>query len=156
ADVREKLQDEVNRIELTVKANQYRPETDKQIEYVNFVCDLPWEKVGQDILDLNHSKQILDKNHHGLQTLKDRVLEYLSVLILNKQKGTQAKEPVLLFVGLAGSGKTTLVYSIAESLNRPLLRIPFGGLASALQLRGESRVKPEAEPGLIMRSLKRA
>ncbi len=154
-DVKEKLQDEVTRAEIAIKSTEYRPETDKQIEYIKFVCELPWDKLSQDTLDLNHAKEVLNKNHYGLETIKERIYEYLSVLILNKRKGVQAKQPVLFFVGLAGSGKTTLAYSIAETLGRPLARIPFGGLASALQLRGESRVKPEAEPGLIMRSLKR-
>lgn len=156
ADVKEKLTDNVNRVESILKSGNYNPETDKEIEYINFVCDLPWNKVGMDILDLARAKQVLDKNHAGLETIKERVLEYLSVMILNKQKGLVPKQPVLFFVGLAGSGKTTLAYSIAEALGRPLIRIPFGGLGSALQLRGESRIKPEAEPGLVMRSMKRA
>jgi ATP-dependent Lon protease len=154
-DVKEKLTDEINRLELSLKSGLYKPETDKQIEYINFVSDLPWDKTGQDILDLARAKQILDKNHHGLEPLKERLLEYLSILILDKQKGVTSHQPILFFVGLAGSGKTTLAYSIAEALGRPIARIPFGGLGSALQLRGESRVKPEAEPGLIMKSLKR-
>ncbi len=154
-DVKNKLGDEINRIEQVLKSGQYRPETDKQIEYLNFVCDLPWSKSGEDILDLSRAKEILNKNHHGLDPLKDRILEYLSVLIINKQKNISSHQPILFFVGLAGSGKTTLAYSIAEALGRPIARIPFGGLGSALQLRGESRVKPEAEPGLIMRALKK-
>lgn len=155
-DVREKLSDEVNRLELIFKSGQIRPEIEKQLEYINFVCGLPWGKIGEDILDLSRAKQVLDKNHYGLEPLKDRVLEYLSVLILNKQKNIMSHQPILFFVGLAGSGKTTIAYSIAEALGRPIARIPFGGLGSALQLRGESRVKPEAEPGLIMRALKKA
>lgn len=155
ADVKEKLTDEINRVELVLKSGQYKPETDKQIEYIKFVCELPWEKTVQDILDLNRARQILDKNHHGLEPLKERILEYLSILILDKGQKIQSKEPILFFVGLAGSGKTTLAFSIAESLGRPIARIPFGGLGSALQLRGESRVKPEAEPGLIMKAIKK-
>ncbi len=156
ADVGEKLADELMRAELAFKTKDFNPELDRQINYINFVCELPWDKEGQDILDLGRSKQILDKNHHGLEPIKDRILEYLSVLILNKSKGLIPKQPILAFVGLVGSGKTSLAFSIAESLGRPLIRIPFGGLGSALQLRGESRVKSEAESGLIMRALKRA
>ncbi len=156
ADVLEKLQTELTRIELLIKSNQFSVEVDRQINYVNFVCDLPWNKVGQDILDLNRAKQVLDKNHHGLEPIKNRILEYLSIMILNKRQNQIAKQPILAFVGLVGSGKTTLAYSIAEALGRPLMRIPFGGLGSALQLRGESRIKAEAEPGLVMRSLMQA
>lgn len=154
-DVAEKLQDDLSRIELVFKTGEFTPELDRQVTYINLVTDLPWNKSGQDILDLNRAKQILDKNHYGLELIKARILEYLSIMILNAMQGKVAKQPILAFVGLVGSGKTSLAFSIAESLGRPIIRIPFGGLGSALQLRGESRVKSEAEPGLIMRALKR-
>ena len=156
ADVLDKLQQEVSRIELLIKSNQFSVEVDRQIAYVNFVCELPWNKAGQDILDLNHAKQVLDKNHHGLESIKGRILEYLSIMILNKRQNKVARQPILAFVGLVGSGKTTIAYSIAEALGRPIIRIPFGGLGSALQLRGESRLKAEAEAGLILKAVKRA
>lgn len=155
-DVLEKLQDEMTRLELVFKTGQFTTEFDRQINYLNFVTDLPWNKAGQDILDLNRAKQVLDKNHFGLEVIKERILEYLSVMILNHMKGQVAKQPILAFVGLVGSGKTSIAFSIAEALGRPIIRIPFGGLGSALQLRGESRVKTEAEPGLITKALKRA
>lgn len=156
ADVGEKIQDELARIELVFKTKDFNPELDRQINYINFVCELPWNKASQDNLDLKHAAEILEKNHYGLAPLKARILEYLSILILNKQKGLQPKQPVLAFVGLAGSGKTTIAFSIAEALGRPIIRIPFGGLGSALQLRGESRVKSEAEPGMIAKAMKKA
>ncbi len=155
-DVHEKISDELTRVELVFRTQKFNPELDAQIKYIEFVCELPWNKVGQDILDLGHASEILKKNHYGLEPIKERILEYLSILILNKQKGQQPKQPVLAFVGLAGSGKTTIAISIAEALGRPLIRIPFGGLGSALQLRGESRVKSEAEPGMIARALRKA
>ncbi len=155
-DVAEKIRDEMIRVEFAFKNKDFNPNLDSQINYINYICDLPWNKVGTDILDLNRAKQILEKNHHGLEPIKARILEYLSILILNKSKGQTPKQPVLFFVGLAGSGKTTIAYSIAESLGRPIIRIPFGGLGSALQLRGESRVKSEAEPGMISKAMKRS
>lgn len=155
-DVADKIADEMTRLELVFKTGEFTTEFDRQINYLNFIAELPWNKVGQDILDLNRAKQILDKNHFGLETIKGRILEFLSVMILNHMKGTVAKQPILAFVGLVGSGKTSIAFSIAEALGRPIIRIPFGGLGSALQLRGESRVKTEAEPGLVMKALKRA
>lgn len=155
-DVLEKLQEELKKVEMYIHSNQVGPLTQSQINYINFVSELPWNKTGQDILDLARAKQVLDKNHYGMEPIKDRILEFISVLILNHQKNQVPKEPVLAFVGLVGSGKTSIAYSIAESLGRPIIRIPFGGLGSALQLRGESRIKPEAEPGLVMRALKKA
>lgn len=156
ADVSSTLNLELSRVELLIKTNGFTPEVGRQVGYIDLVRSLPWESLGTDILDINHAKEVLNKNHFGLESVKDRILEYLSVLILNSKKGQVAHTPILAFVGLAGSGKTTLAYSIAESLGRPLIRIPFGGLGSAAQLRGESRIKIDSEPGLVIKALKRA
>lgn len=128
------------------------------IAYINFVISLPFNKYSEDVLDINRAKQILDKNHYGLQVVKDRILEYLSVLILHKQKGqtNSFHAPILAFIGLVGTGKTSLAYSIAESLGRPLVRIPFGGLGDPATLRGQSRQRTEAEPGQIIKAIKLA
>ncbi|MFA6005761.1 MAG: AAA family ATPase [Patescibacteria group bacterium] len=147
--------------------------------YVEWMVNLPWSKKSEDILDIKKAKQIFDKNHYGLENIKKRILEFLSVIILQKKQNlanmvssSQGAEqftqitklaqysghlhsPILCFVGLVGTGKTTMAVSIAEALNRQLVRIPFGGLASALDLRGLSRIHPEAEPGVIMKSLRR-
>lgn len=155
-DVVDKLQNELNRIDLLVKTNNLSLETDRLISYVEFVSALPWTKESQDILDLPRAKAILDKNHFGLETVKDKILEYLSVLILNQRQHIKTHSTTLGFVGLVGSGKTSLAYSIAESLGRPIVRIPFGGIGSAIALRGESRIKPESEPSLIIKAIKKA
>ncbi len=133
-------------------------EIERLNNYINFIVSLPFEKHSQDILDIHRASQILDKNHYGLKTVKDRVLEYLSVLVLNKQKNPTAlfHAPILAFIGLVGTGKTTIAYSIAEALGRPIIRIPFGGLGDAAQLRGQSRIRPDAEPGQIMKAIKSA
>jgi ATP-dependent Lon protease len=155
-DVLERLNQEVSRVELAVKSQNFTPEVDREITYINFCLSLPWSNTSQDILDLKRSRQILDKNHFGLEAVKERILEYLSILILNHQKGTQSHSPILAFLGLVGSGKTSLSYAIAESLGRSIIRIPFGGLGSAAQLRGQSRTQADAEPGLIVKALQRA
>jgi ATP-dependent Lon protease len=130
------------------------------ISYIDFVISLPFGKYSQDVLDINRAKQILDKNHFGLQSVKDRILEYLSVLILHKQRFASAgvvstfHAPILAFIGLVGTGKTSIAYSIAESLGRPLIRIPFGGLGDSASLRGQSRQRAEAEPGQIIKAIK--
>lgn len=155
-EVAAKLQNEVTRIELLLKSQSYSLEADRLINYVKFVCGLPYATPSQDILDIKRAQEILDKNHFGLDSVKEKILEYLSVVILNRRRGQKTHLSSLAFVGLVGSGKTSLAYSIAESLGRPIVRIPFGGLASASQLRGESRLKLEAEPGLILKALKSA
>jgi ATP-dependent Lon protease len=133
-------------------------ESEKLASYIDFVASLPFNTSSQDILDLARAKQILDKNHYGLKSVKDRVLEYLSVLILHQKQGSQniGHAPILAFVGLVGTGKTTIAYSIAESLGRKIVRIPFGGLGDPRQLRGESRVGPDAEPGQILKAIRSA
>jgi ATP-dependent Lon protease len=131
-------------------------EFEKIVSYVEFVLSLPFNKSSQDILDLNRAKQVLDKNHFGMGIVKDRILEYLSVLILNSKRVDQEAfhAPILAFIGLVGTGKTTIAYSIAEALGRPIIRIPFGGMGDPRQMRGVSRVQPDTEPGQIMKALK--
>lgn len=136
-------------------------ELEKTIAYINFVLTLPFNKYSEDILDINRAKQILDKNHYGLQSVKDRILEYLSVMILNKRNPERAQRveghaPILALIGLVGTGKTSLAYSIAESLGRPLMRIPLGGLGDPASLRGASRIRPDSEPGQLMKAIQRA
>lgn len=126
------------------------------VAYIDFVISLPFGKYAEDILDINRAKQILDKNHFGLKNVKDRILEYLSVLILHKQKkeSNNFHAPILAFIGLVGTGKTSLAYSIAESLGRPIVRIPFGGLGDPASLRGQSRQKADAEVGQVLKAIK--
>lgn len=130
-------------------------EAEKLISYINFATGLPFNKASADILDLPRAKEILDKNHYGLQGLKNRVLEYLSVLILQgkKSRATFFHAPILLFVGLVGTGKTSIAYSIAESLGRKIARIPFGGLGDPEQLRGQSKIRPDSEPGQVIKAI---
>ncbi len=134
----------------------FLPEFDRMNRYIDWIVNLPWEKKTQDILDLDHTKKTLDKNHFGLQEIKDRLMEYVSVM---KLKGTSAgteiaRAPILCFVGLVGTGKTTIATSIAEALGRKFARIPFGGMGDPLDLRGQSKMHPEAEPGKIIKALR--
>lgn len=130
-------------------------ELEKLTSYIDFATSLPFNKQSQDILDLPRAREILDKNHYGLQSLKDRVLEYLSVLILHARKadGERFHAPILLFVGLVGTGKTSVAYSIAEALGRKIARIPFGGLGDAAALRGQSKIRPDSEPGQVTKAI---
>ena len=106
-------------------------------------------------MDLNSAKDILNKNHYGLVSAKDRILEYLASLMLNikNQNHNTTHAPILCLVGLVGTGKTTLAYSVAESLGRRFERIPFGGMGDVRALRGQSRVFPDAEPGQIIKKM---
>lgn len=153
-DLSERLTTKLSRLEKMISTSGYKAEFDKEIDYLDFVSSLPFKHSSVDILDLQRAKAILDKNHFGLEKVKERILEYLAMLILNSHQNRVFHSTVLAFVGLVGSGKTSLAYSIAQSLSRQIIRIPFGGLGSVKELRGESRVNPAAEPGFLMRSIK--
>ncbi|OGE25395.1 hypothetical protein A3H85_00315 [Candidatus Daviesbacteria bacterium RIFCSPLOWO2_02_FULL_40_8] len=152
-DLKKELLERVDRLVRLQQNDNFQLEFDREIEYVKFVSALPFNTSSQDVLDIKRAQQILDQRHYGLKVVKDRILEYLSVLILNSRQNNKSRSQVLAFVGLAGSGKTSLAYTIAESLGRKLIRIPFGGLGSVRELRGETRLKPDAEAGIIMRSV---
>jgi len=124
-------------------------------KYISYLANVPWFAQTKDILDIQFAKEKLNQQHYGLDTVKDRLLEYISVLALQKNRNPDRpiKAPVLLFVGLVGTGKTTMAKSIADVLGRQLIRIPFGGLGDPLYLRGQSRVYPESEPGQIIKGL---
>jgi ATP-dependent Lon protease len=126
--------------------------------YIDWVVSLPFNAETKDNMDLTNVKQTLDKNHYGLDTVKNDILEYLSALILNMQTSgsTQVRAPILCLVGLVGTGKTSLAISIAESMGRKFERIPFGGMGDALALRGQSRAFADAEPGLVIKKLAHA
>ena len=123
--------------------------------YLDWVTSLPFHKETTDVMDLVKVKETLDKNHYGLDSVKNTILEYLSSLILEMQSSSssQVRAPALCLVGLVGTGKTTLAYSIAEALGRSFERIPFGGMGDALTLRGQSRAMSDAEPGQIIKKL---
>lgn len=136
----------------------FLPEFDRINRYIDWIVSIPWNKRTVDNLDLEHARKILDKNHHGLPEIKDRILEYISVMKIKREKGEGEdimRAPILCFVGLVGTGKTTIAASIAETLSRGFARIPFGGMGDPLDLRGQSRMKPEAEPGKIIKSLRK-
>lgn len=158
ADLMEKALQQIERIALSVKYGGNLSQIDITAKYIDWITNLPWDKKTQDILDITKAKQILDKNHFALEKIKARVLEYLSVLIVQKQKlqTNIFHAPSLFFVGLAGTGKTTFAISLAEALGRKFVRIPFGGLSSALDLRGQSKTSPEAEPGMLLRAIRKA
>lgn len=124
-------------------------------KYINYIISVPWFNQTQDILDVQFAKEKLNEQHYGLDSVKERLLEYISVLALQKDRNPNqaVKASVLLFVGLVGTGKTTMAKSIANVLGRQLIRIPFGGLGDPLYLRGQSRIHPDAEPGQVIKGL---
>lgn len=156
AGLQEKINENFSQLEVNSRSEatfwSYYQTTSK---YLDWILSLPWNTRSQDILDIRYAKEKLDENHYGLGEVKDRILEYISVLSLKKSRSPDIvpRAPILLFVGLVGTGKTTMAKSIADVMGRKLIRIPFGGLGDPLYLRGQSRLHPDAEPGAIIRGL---
>lgn len=154
----EKINGMLIRLSRSAGSSIYGEEFERATHYIQWVNKLPWNQSTEDNLDLKRAKEVLDQNHYGLEDIKERLLEYLSVLKLNRDQGNEhqiSRAPILLLVGLVGTGKTTFAYSLAEAMGRKIARIPFGGMGSARDLRGQSRMHLEAEPGYFIKALSR-
>ncbi len=154
-EMKRKVSKDVVALERSVELGSYDEKYEKVSRYIDWVLRVPWEKESEDILDIERTKAVFEKHHFGMREVKDRFLEYVSILKLKSQQqsGGDFRAPVLLLVGLVGTGKTTFAYSLAEAMNRQLVRIPFGGMGSAKDLRGQSRLYLESEPGAVIKGL---
>ena len=123
-----------------------------QRSYIELILDLPWNQVTKDNFDLNKARAILDRDHFGLDKVKERIIEHLAVL---KLKGDM-KSPIICLFGPPGVGKTSLGKSIAESLGRKYERVSLGGLRDEAEIRGHRRTYIGAMPGRIIKSVKKA
>lgn len=156
-ELKKKIEARISQLSKLTNSPTFLPELDRINRYIDWVIQIPWSKKTEDILDTTKTKGVLDKHHFGLGEIKTRILEYVSIMKLKQEKGESEdifRAPILCFVGLVGTGKTTIASSIAESLGRRFARIPFGGMGDPLDLRGQSRMHAEAEPGKIVKALK--
>ena len=139
-------------IEKLERSSHMSPEFSMQVNYLELLVDLPWDEYSEDDFDLTHARKVLDRDHYGLEKVKERIIEYIAVLKLKQDM----KAPILCLVGPPGVGKTSLGHSIADALQRKYIRVSLGGLRDESEIRGHRKTYIGAMPGRIIQSLKKA
>lgn len=120
--------------------------------YIETLLSLPWDHSGEESIDMKHASEILERDHYGLEKIKERILEFLAV----KARVKDAETPILCLVGPPGTGKTSIAKSIAESMNRQYVRVCLGGVSDEAEIRGHRRTYVASMPGRIIQGLKQA
>lgn len=149
AEVKETFDRELEKLDLY---NKQSPDYSIQLNYLQQMVALPWGIYTKDNLDLKRAKRILDRDHYGMEKVKERILEYLAVLQLRGD----LKSPIICLYGPPGVGKTSLGKSIAEAMKRKYVRMSLGGLHDESEIRGHRRTYVGAMPGRIIKSLQKA
>ncbi|OQA85326.1 MAG: Lon protease 1 [Lentisphaerae bacterium ADurb.Bin242] len=147
--VAEILKKEIERLDMIPQA---AAEYNIAYTYIDWLLSVPWNNFTEDRLDVREAARILDRDHYGLKDIKERILEFLAVLQLKKDR----KSPIICFVGPPGVGKTSLGKSIAEAMGRKFVRMSLGGIRDEAEIRGHRRTYIGALPGRIIQGLKKA
>lgn len=148
-DVAATFQKELDKLE---RLNPQTPDYNVQLNYLQTMLSLPWQTYTEDNLNLKHAEKVLNKDHYGLEKVKERILEHLAVLRLRGD----LKSPIICLYGPPGVGKTSLGKSIASALNRKYIRMSLGGLHDEAEIRGHRRTYIGAMPGRIIKSMIKA
>lgn len=148
-EVKEKIQKEINRFESMADSSS---ESAVERGYLETLLELPWDKMEKDTLDIELAQEILQKNHYGMEKVKDRILEFLAVKSLTEKENS----PIICLVGPPGTGKTSIAKSVAQALNKKYLRICLGGVRDEAEIRGHRRTYVGAMPGRIATGLRQA
>jgi len=164
-DLPEEARDEVEReLRRLERVNRESAEAQVIRTYLEWMADLPWNQRSEDNLDIDEARKILDEDHYGLGDVKDRILEFLAVGKMRRERAENAEEkakamasgPILLFLGPPGTGKTSVAQSIARALGRKYVRVSLGGARDEADIRGHRRTYVGAMPGRIIQGMKRA
>jgi ATP-dependent Lon protease len=148
-EAREKLNKELKKLKMM---SPMSAEATVIRTYIDTVISLPWNEYTDEICDITYAEEILDKDHYGLEKVKDRILEYLSVRLMV----TEMKGPILCLVGPPGVGKTSLARSVAEASGRKFVRISLGGVRDEAEVRGHRRTYIGSMPGKIIMAIKKS
>lgn len=148
-NVMQVIKKEMDRLEMIPQASG---EYNVAYTYIDWLISVPWHKYTDDTLDVSKASEILNEDHYDLKDVKERILEFLSVLQLKKDK----KSPILCFVGPPGVGKTSLGQSIAKAMGRQFIRMSLGGIKDEAEIRGHRRTYIGALPGRIIQGMKKA
>lgn len=127
-----------------------------QLSYLETLLEIPWEVGEPESYDIKLAREVMDKDHYGIEKVKERIVEYLAVRKRQVEKGVNAKAQVLCLVGPPGTGKTSVCRSVAEALGRPYRRVALGGLHDEAEIRGHRRTYVGAMPGRIMQEIIKA
>lgn len=160
-EIREKIDKEINRL---ARMHSYNPESSYIRSYLELIAELPWGNYSKSEISAVNAEKVLEKDHYGLKEVKERILEFLSVMALKKKqidkfpkKAEGLKNTTILcFVGPPGVGKTSIGKSIAKSLNRKFVKISIGGIKDEAEIRGHRRTYVGAMPGRIVQGIKDA
>lgn len=148
-EVKETFERELDKLQRT---NPMAPDFSMQVNYLELLVDLPWNEFSTDDFDLQRARKILDRDHFGLDKVKERIIEYMAVLKLKNDM----KSPIICLVGPPGVGKTSLGRSVADALRRKYIRVSLGGLRDESEIRGHRKTYIGAMPGRIIQSMKKA
>ena len=156
-DVRKEVDRELRRLEHVPEAS---PEHGVIRTFLEWIADLPWNQPVGGEIDVKHAREVLDADHHGLERVKDRIVEYLAVRKLRRERGLEeteegVAEPILCLVGPPGTGKTSLGQSEARALGRKFVRMSLGGIDDESEIRGHRRTYIGAMPGRIIQAFRR-